>query len=206
MAQKRAKPAQRDPVVVRATAALERAYRVAFEADSRGAAPGPNWGAESEAAQAAMFDAKDDRDAAQKCVTLADLLACPRLAVRDAALLAVAPIPPAPPRLRGRRDPATATLKRLKDVLDECRKAMDASKGAWPSDPAGHAAAHALWTSTSQVWHIANEAHAAAGCAVAGLTDPQDRMAALLACPDATVHETALLALEPPAPKRKRTP
>ena len=48
----------------------------------------------------ARVNAWGDIDAAKECATLADLLACPRSAVRAAALLATAPTPPAPKRKR----------------------------------------------------------------------------------------------------------
>ena len=93
------KRVQRDPVVVRAIAALDRvaAALLAASCAARGmGTPSDRAERDWQAVQAAHQDAK----AAMGCATLADLVTCDRPAVRLAAQMALAPTPP--PRKRTR--------------------------------------------------------------------------------------------------------
>lgn len=74
------------------------------------------------------------------------------------------------------RDPATVALKRLDS----------ATRAGWVI---------ARSAAPGEVDRTAFKASIAAGLAVDGLTDPQERILALLACPNARVREAALLAV-----------
>ena len=83
------------------------------------------------------------------------------------------------------QSPATLAFKRL-------RAEWKAAHGAWfaATQDAGHVAGSDQWVAREAAWDALQDATDA----VAGINDPKARLAALMACPNASVREAARLA------------
>ena len=163
----------RAPVVERVLKALEWSIIITSHGDNYGRA----W-----------KSARIDYDAAAKCATLADLLACKRPAVRSAA------------RHRARPGPEVErVVKALRMVADVAEATFVAARKAKGVAKRGS-------------WHIVaaaeDIARSAAGSATADFRDACgcQTLADLLTCDRSDVRLAAMLTPEPapPAPKRKR--